>query len=98
MECEEGGEVFLEGGDKFILASGTINDSQDVEVSAVGLAVVQNDKSVSFHKAGRVTLKGDNFSKTSDLDEAEFCSSLSSFRSSVSKGATMYSGEMEAVS
>lgn len=89
--------VKFEVGDRFLIASGTITSDLEVEVGVAALAEIVEEKRVDFVRAGLIVRAGGQFRKRDkgDLSEAELVSKLSSFRSSVVNGATIYSQDIE---
>lgn len=86
----------IDGGDRFIIAAGTITKTNVVSVSLAGLGVIGDKPVVEFVTAGKITQDTDKkVKKLDDLSEQELVSFLASFRSSFVNGATIYSGDLE---
>lgn len=94
LYCEWSHEAADEG-DRFIIASGTITAELAVEVTIAAMATIVDEKELRFDRSGKIGRSGDQYVKVCELDEDELVSALSSFRSCVANGATVYLRDLE---
>lgn len=92
--CEWGDQP-LENGELMQLAAGTIAPDMDVAVKVAAKAIIFERRLVLFHEGSFIARDGKVFKKEDKpLTERDLASSISSFRSSIRNGATVFAEDI----